>query len=105
LALATHIKARAKSKLNDRKLVQDVFSPDPPKPGQIRLQFPGDRAEETWTSRQLGLQLLAQGAYAGIRNVAAHADTPWAEHEAIEYLAVLSVIARWTEETEPCVGR
>ena len=24
-----------------------------------------------------------EGAYAGIRNVAAHADTPWAEHEAI----------------------
>ena len=46
-------------------------------------------------SRQLGLQLLAQGAYAGIRNVAAHADTPWAEYEAIEELAVLSVIARW----------
>jgi Protein of unknown function (Hypoth_ymh) len=51
------------------------------------------------------LQLLARGAYAGIRNVAAHADTPWAEHEAIEYLAVLSVIARWVEETVPCVGR
>jgi hypothetical protein len=79
--------------------MQDVFAPDMPRPGQIRFQFPGDRDEETWMSRQLGLQLLAQGAYAGIRNVAAHADTPWAEHEAIEYLAVLSVIARWAEET------
>jgi hypothetical protein len=105
LALATHIKARARSKLNDRKLMQDVFAPDSPRPGQIRLQFLGDRDEETWMSRQLGLQLLAQGAYAGIRNVAAHADTPWAEHEAIEYLAVLSVIARWAEETEPHLGQ
>lgn len=43
-------------------------------------------------------------AYAGFRNVAGHAGTPWAEHEAIEYLAVLSVIARWVEETVPCVG-
>jgi Protein of unknown function (Hypoth_ymh) len=48
---------------------------------------------------------LGAGAHAGIRNVAAHANTPWAEHEAIEYLAVLSVIARWVEETVPCVGR
>jgi hypothetical protein len=41
------------------------------------------------------------GAYAGIRNVAAHSHQPgWSDQQALEYLAVLSVVARWTDETE-----
>jgi Protein of unknown function (Hypoth_ymh) len=39
LSLATHIKARAQCKLTDRKLMQDVFAPEHPKPGYIRLHF------------------------------------------------------------------
>jgi hypothetical protein len=100
LALATQIKARAKSKLSDRKLVQDVFSSSPPKDGRVRLHFPGDRDEETWRSRQDGLHMLAQGVYAGIRNISAHEDEEWSEQQALEYLAVLSVVARWADETE-----
>lgn len=100
LALATHIKARAKSKLTDRKLVQDVFSAASPSGGRVRLHFPGDKDEDTWRSRQEGLHLLAQGAYAGIRNISAHGDEEWTEQQALEYLAVLSVCARWADETE-----
>jgi hypothetical protein len=100
LALATHIKARAKSKLSDRKLVQDVFSSAPPSGGRTRLHFPGDKDEESWRSRQDGLHLLAQGTYAGIRNLSAHEDEEWTEQQALEYLAVLSVCARWADETE-----
>lgn len=78
-----------------------VFSPEPPKPGQTpRLQLPGHRADETWRSRQEGLHLLAQGAFAGIRNPSAHDDVEWTEHEALERLAVLSVVARWADEAE-----
>jgi hypothetical protein len=44
--------------------------------------------------------LLAQGAYAGIRNISAHEDEEWTEQQALEYLAVLSVCARWADETE-----
>ena len=43
---------------------------------------------------------MAQGAFAGIRNVATHTNDEWTEQEALEHLAVLSVIARWTDETE-----
>lgn len=50
-------------------------------------------------ARQQGLHLIAQGAFAGIRNVAVHDDLEWTEHEALEHLAVLSVVARWAEET------
>lgn len=100
VSLSAHIKARAKSPLSDRKLMQQVFSPDAPRREQVRLHFPGDRADETWQSRQQGLHLLAQGAYAGIRNVAVHDSSEWSEHEALEHLAVLSVVARWADETE-----
>ena len=37
---------------------------------------------------------MAQATFAGIRNIAVHDDVLWTEHEALEYLAVLSVIAR-----------
>jgi Protein of unknown function (Hypoth_ymh) len=100
LSLATHIKARAKSKLTDRKLMQEVFAPDRPRPGSVRLHLPGEPDEDTWKFRQTGLRPLAQGAYLGIRNVAAHDDAQWSEEEAMEYLAVLSVIARWAEQTQ-----
>jgi hypothetical protein len=79
LALSLHIRTRSDSKLTDGKLVADVLSPEPPKAGFVRLQFPGDRTDETWRSRQRGLHMLAQGAYAGIRNVSAHADEPFSE--------------------------
>ena len=100
VSISTHIKTRAGSTLTDRKLMQQVFSHEAPKSGQVRLHFPGDPSEESWQSRQQGLHLLAQGAFAGIRNVAAHDQATWVEHEALEHLAVLSVIARWADQTE-----
>jgi len=43
---------------------------------------------------------VAQGAFAGIRNVATHTKDEWTEQVALEHLAVLSVLARWADETE-----
>ena len=100
IALSAHIRTKASSPLRDRKLVTQIFSPDAPKPGQPRLHFPGDHSDEAWQARQQGLHHLAQGASAGIRNITAHEDTQWHEHEALELLAVLSTIARWTDSTE-----
>jgi hypothetical protein len=67
----------------------------------VRLYLPGDKASKTWRSRQEGLHLLAQGAFAGIRNVATHTGDEWSEQVALEQLAVLSVVALWGDETEP----
>lgn len=39
-------------------------------------------------------------AFAGLRNTAVHDPDPWTEQEALEHLAVLSVVARWADETE-----
>ena len=84
----------------DRELAAEVFSAKETA-GRTRLWLPGDRSTATWRSRQDGLHLLSQGAYAGIRNVVVHSHEPqWSEQEALEYLAVLSTVARWTDETE-----
>lgn len=104
VALSASIKKRARSTLSDRELVQRVFAPDPPKDGQVRLHLAGDRADRSWQSRQQGLHLLAQGAFAGIRNIAAHDEAEWTEQEALEHLAVLSVIARWADEADQVEG-
>jgi len=98
-SLSAHIASKAGSSLTERKLVAEVFSSKPPTAGQVRLHLPGDKASETWKSRQEGLHLLAQGAFAGIRNVAVHTDDEWTEQVALEHLAVLSVVAQWVDET------
>ena len=58
------------------------------------------KKSRTWRSRQEGLHLTAQGAFAGIRNIATHTADEWTEQVALEHLAVLSVVARWADETE-----
>jgi Protein of unknown function (Hypoth_ymh) len=100
VSLSAHIAAKASSSLTERGLVSQVFSKEDPRPGQVRLHMPGGKTTDTWRSRQEGLQLLAQGAFAGIRNVATHTRDEWPEQVALEHLAVLSVVARWADETE-----
>lgn len=104
VSLSAHIAAKAGSSMTERGLVQQVFSPSDPGRGQVRLHVPGDKTNTTWKSRQEGLHLLAQGAFAGIRNVATHTSDEWAEQVALEHLAVLSVVARWTDESELVTG-
>ena len=84
----------------DRELASEVFSAKP-STKNVRLWLPGRRDADTWRSRQDGLHLLAMSAFAGIRNVVAHSVAAgWSQQEALEYLAVLSVVARWVDETE-----
>lgn len=104
VSLSEHIARKAASPLSERALVAQVFSPGEPGPGQVRLHFAGDKSNKTWKSRQEGLHLIAQGAFAGIRNVATHTGDEWPEKVALEHLAVLSVVARWVDETEVIPG-
>jgi hypothetical protein len=105
IALSAHIAAKASSHATGRKLVNEVLSPKNPEVGKTRLHMHGNKESETWKSRQDGLHLIAQGAFAGIRNVAAHDDEEWPEQVALEHLAVLSVVARWADETELVTGQ
>lgn len=100
VSLSAHIASKAGLSLTERELVQLVFAPGDPGKGQTRLHFSDDKGSKTWKSRQEGLHLLAQGAFAGIRNVATHTEDEWTEQVALEHLAVLSVIARWSDEAE-----
>lgn len=99
-SLTAHIQQKSRMSIADRELAREVFSPKA-SATNVRLWLPGPREVDTWRSRQDGLHLLAMSAFAGIRNVVAHSVTAgWSQQEALEYLAVLSVVARWVEETE-----
>jgi hypothetical protein len=104
VALSARISSKAKSNLTERELVNEVLAPSEPAPRRTRLHFPSDKRTKYWKSRQEGLHHIAQGAYAGIRNIAAHHDDELTEHAVLEQLAVLSVIARWADETELVTG-
>jgi hypothetical protein len=105
VSLSAHIAKKAGSSLTERELVAQVFSPSQPGPNQVRLHLRGDKSSRTWKSRQEGLHLLAQGAFARIRNVATHTEGEWSEQVALEHLAVLSVVGRWADETEVVTAR
>jgi uncharacterized protein (TIGR02391 family) len=85
--------------VSDDKLIQETFSLDKPKTGQPRLRVPGDRSDPTVQSKQRGLLQLALGCAWAIRNPATHEDKDWDEHDALEKLAVLSVIARMIDQS------
>jgi hypothetical protein len=45
--------------------------------------------------------MTAAGCFAGIRNPASHEHgDDWSEQKALEYLAALSILARWIDECE-----
>jgi Protein of unknown function (Hypoth_ymh) len=100
---ANAINARTQDKVTrrdifDADLMNQVFT-DKPKPDQAFLVLPEDHADQTIRSRQRALRPFAEGCFAGIRNPAAHEHGPeWDEQKALEYLAVLSVLARWIDE-------
>lgn len=101
VSLSAHIAKKADSHLSDRELVNEVLSPKlGTKPGQVRLHLPQEGSQKSWQSQQEGLHMIAQGAFAAIRNVATHTHDDWTEQEALEALAVLSWIARGVENAE-----
>jgi Protein of unknown function (Hypoth_ymh) len=100
-SITAHTQQKTRCHLADDDLMSQVWSDDPPKPDRPRLRFLGDRTTKTWQSRQRGARSLAQGCYGGIRNIVAHEYAPdWPQQLALEYLACLSVLARWIEEAE-----
>ncbi|SHV09018.1 TIGR02391 family protein [Mycobacteroides abscessus subsp. abscessus] len=84
--------------LSETKLFQESFSTDEPKAGKVRLRRMKDDGSDTYKSVQRGAMALAEGVFAGIRNPLSHeADQELSEQEALEYLAALSVLARWVD--------
>lgn len=87
--------------VSETNLCKQAFSMDEPKAGKARLRRMKDDGSDTYKSVQRGAMSLAEGIFAGIRNPLAHeADQELAEQEALEYVAALSVLARWVDTAE-----
>lgn len=87
--------------LSETDLFKQSFSMDEPKPGKARLRRMKDDGSDTYRSVQRGAMNLAEGVFAGIRNPLSHeADQELSEQEALEYLAALSVLARWVDASD-----
>lgn len=104
-AAATSINAHLQSKLgrrdlSDTKLIQEAFSDKAPESGKPRLRIPGDPGDPGVQTRQRGALQLGQGAYAALRNPAAHETGDLDEQEALEQLAVFSLIARLIDQCQ-----
>ncbi|MCM3534967.1 TIGR02391 family protein [Cellulosimicrobium funkei] len=85
--------------VSETDLFNQVFTEKPAEPGKARLRRIPDDGSKTYKSMQRGAMALAEGIFAGIRNPLSHeADQELNEQVALEYLAALSVLARWVDE-------
>lgn len=86
--------------VSETKLFQEAFSLDPPTEDKKRLRRMTPDGSETYKSVQRGAMALAEGIYTGIRNPFNHEDPKDIDEQvALEYLAALSVLARWVDES------
>ena len=101
---AKKVNAEAQNKvgrrdLSETKLFQEAFSDRRAEPGKPRLRRMTNDGSDTYRSVQRGAMALAEGIYAGIRNPFNHEDPRDIDEQvALEYLAALSVLARWVDE-------
>ncbi|MCM1951320.1 TIGR02391 family protein [Streptomyces sp. G2] len=103
-AAARKVNAETQNKLGRRDasetaLFVNAFSKDAPKPGQPRLRLMPDDGSDTFKSVHRGAAAFAEGCFAAIRNPNSHEDglPELPEHEALEQLAAISVLARWVD--------
>jgi uncharacterized protein (TIGR02391 family) len=84
--------------VSETDLFKQAFSMDEAKPGKARLRRMKNDGSDTYKSVQRGAMSFAEGVFAGIRNPLSHeAEQELSEQEALEYLAALSVLARWVD--------
>jgi hypothetical protein len=97
-ALVAQLKSRTgRNDTSETSLWQQTFSETDPTPGRPRLRWPGDPADRTVKSMNEGLRGITSGVQLTIRNVATHDQTPLTHTEALERMAVLSLLAKWLE--------
>lgn len=86
--------------LSETDLFNQAFSANAPKPGEARLRLRDDDGSDTYKNAHRGARSLAEGLFAGIRNVISHTlqETEADEQRALEQLAAVSVLARWVDD-------
>lgn len=86
--------------ISETDLFTQAFSEQSPTTKSPRLYRMPDDGSKTFKSVQRGARMFAEGVFAGIRNPLSHeADQEMPEQQALEYLAALSVLARWVDES------
>ncbi|MYG94704.1 MAG: hypothetical protein F4138_06950 [Acidimicrobiia bacterium] len=91
--------------LTGTSIFNEAFSLEPPESGRPRLRFAhigetagsGKKSQE-WKSAHEGAMAFGRGCFQGIRNLQAHGTRDLPEQQALEYLAALSVLARWVDD-------
>jgi Protein of unknown function (Hypoth_ymh). len=98
-ALAGQLKARTgRNNTSETSLWQETFGTAEPTAKAPRLRWPGDDDDRNVRSMREGLRQFAPGVQMTIRNIAQHTTGEFEEHEALEQLAALSLLARWAEQ-------
>ena len=104
-AAATKLNAETQNKVgrrdvSEKALFSESYSSNAPEPGKARLRPANDDGGKTASSIRRGIASLAEGLYAAIRNPASHdLLDELEEHVALEQLAVVSVLARFIDDS------
>jgi hypothetical protein len=86
--------------VSETDLFKQAFSLDAASPGRARLRRMAPDGSDTYKSVQRGAMALAEGIFAGIRNPFGHEAPQEVDQQVgLEYLAALSVLARWVDES------
>lgn len=86
--------------ISETDLFNQAFSLDAPSTGRARLRRMSDDKSKTYKSVQQGAMDFARGIFAAIRNPIVHkSEHELGDQEALEYLAALSVLARWVDSS------
>lgn len=103
---ATFVDLRLQAKLERQDtsgadLAMQAFRIEKLKPGDRVLRFRGlVEGGETFKSRHEGAKFFGAGVMLAIRNPATHDLTQPSPNVALEYLAALSILARWIDEAD-----
>lgn len=85
--------------VSEEDLFKQAFSLEAAQLGKARLRRMPPDESRTYRNVQRGAMAFAEGIFAGIRNPLAHeAEHDLTEQRALEYLAALSVLARWVDD-------
>lgn len=85
--------------VSEEDLFKQAFSLEAAQLGKARLRRMPPNDSKTYKNVQRGAMAFAEGIFAGIRNPLAHeAEHDLTEQQALEYLAALSVLARWVDD-------
>ena len=104
-AAVTKLNAETQKKVgrrdvSEKALFSESYSSNAPEPGKARLRPANDDGGKTASSIRRGIASLAEGLYAAIRNPASHdLLDELEEHVALEQLAVVSVLARFIDDS------